>query len=107
MRQKVFDVAIISVPITRKESAETIDHRFARLVAFLGQMSFNQSFFFGSVGIYPKVSTVIMETTFPDAELAPKLLSGERALRAAYPSLNILRLGGLLDRKSTRLNSSH
>lgn len=93
--QRVFDAAIISVPITHKDDEKTIHHRFERLVTFLEQVSFGQSFFFGSVGIYPKVSATITETTFPDAELAPKLLGGERALRAAYPNLNVLRLGGL------------
>ncbi|MGV3761004.1 GDP-L-fucose synthase [Parapedobacter sp.] len=93
--QKTFDAVIVSVPITRKESTETIHHRFAGLVTFLGQLSFNQSFFFGSVGIYPKVSGTITETTFAAAELEPKLLSGETMLRTAYPNLNVLRLGGL------------
>jgi len=93
--QKEFDVAIISVPIRRKDSAGTVHGRFARLADFLGRFSFNQSFFFGSVGIYPKVSATITETTFPDADLEPKLLSGEIVLRAAYPNLNVLRLGGL------------
>lgn len=93
--QKAFDVAIISVPITRKDRMTVVQRRFARLVDFLAQLSFNQSFFFGSVGIYPKVSATITETTFPDADLAPKLLSGEHALRSAYPNLNVLRLGGL------------
>ncbi|MEC3880345.1 NAD-binding protein [Parapedobacter sp. 10938] len=93
--QQVFDVAIISVPITRKDNMTVVQGRFARLVDFLRRVSFNQSFFFGSVGIYPKVSATILETTFSDAELAPKLLWGEHALRAAYPNLNILRLGGL------------
>lgn len=93
--RKVFDVAIISVPITRKDSAEIVHRRFARLVTFLDRLSFNQAFFFGSVGIYPKVSATITETTFPDADLEPKLLAGETALRAVYPNLNVLRLGGL------------
>src|SRR5690606_131290 len=92
--REVFDVAVISVPITRKDSTDTIHQRFARLADFLGQLSFNQSFFFGSVGIYPKVSATITETTFSDVELDPKLLSGENTLRAAYPDLNVLRLGG-------------
>ncbi len=93
--QKVFDVVIISVPITRKDHADVVQRRFEGLVGFLSQLSFNQSFFFGSVGIYPKVSARITETTFSDTALAPKLLSGETALRSAYLNVNILRLGGL------------
>jgi len=93
--RQAFDLAIISVPITHKDSVETIHRRFAGLVAFLGGLSFRQAFFFGSVGIYPKVSAIIGEDTFLDVELEPKLLSGEQTLRAAYPGLNILRLGGL------------
>ena len=93
--REVFDVAIISVPITRKDGVDIVHRRFAGLVDFLDQLSFNQSFFFGSVGIYPKVSATITETTFSDANLEPKLLLGETALRAAYPNLNVLRLGGL------------
>lgn len=95
MGQREFDVVIVSVPIKRKDSTDTVHRRFARLVDFLGRVSFNQSFFFGSVGIYPKVSATITETTFATTELEPKLLSGETVLRAAYPNLNILRLGGL------------
>ncbi|MFB2118563.1 2-dehydropantoate 2-reductase N-terminal domain-containing protein [Parapedobacter sp. 2B3] len=93
--REVFDVAIVSVPITHKDGAEAVQHRFAKLVGFLGRFSFKQSFFFGSVGIYPKVSATITEATFADAELDPKLFSGERTLRAAHPNLNVLRLGGL------------
>src|SRR5690606_34615615 len=93
--QKVFDTVIISVPITYKDSEERVQLRFARLIGFLHQLSFRQSFFFGSVGIYPKVSATITETSLADEKLEPKLLSGETALRAAYPNLNVLRLGGL------------
>lgn len=93
--REVFDVAVISVPITHKDSTGTVHRRFAGLIDFLDRFSFNQSFFFGSVGIYPKISATITETTFADADLEPKLRSGETALRAAYPNLNLLRLGGL------------
>lgn len=94
--QHAFDVVIISVPITHKDSTDVIiQRRFARLGAFLERLTFSQAFFFGSVGIYPKVSATISETTFAAAELEPKLLSGERALRSVYPGLNVLRLGGL------------
>lgn len=95
LAQEVFDVAIISIPIRRKDNAEMVQRRFTRLVDFLGGLSFNQSFFFGSVGIYPKVSATFTESSVPDTELEPKLLSGELALRTAYPNLNVLRLGGL------------
>lgn len=95
LERKVFDVAIISVPITRKDDTAVVHRRFAGLVDFLDRLSFNQSFFFGSVGIYPKVSATITESTFKDADLDPKLLLGETALRKAYPNLNVLRLGGL------------
>ena len=93
--QHVFDVVIVSVPITHKDSADVIQRRFARLAAFLGRLTCSQAFFFGSVGIYPKVSASITETTFAASELEPKLLSGEMALRSVYPGLNVLRLGGL------------
>lgn len=90
-----FDVVIISVPITHKDSRDEVDTRFNALLAFLKPLSFKQAFFFGSVGIYPKVSTIITEDTFPDEELEPKLLKGETMLRAKYPQINLLRLGGL------------
>lgn len=93
--QQVFDTVIISVPVRRKDNPDTVHRRFARLAAFLGQLSFHQSFFFGSVGVYPKVDATITETSLPDEELDPKLLSGEDVLRETYPDLNILRLGGL------------
>ena len=95
LRCVAFDAVIISVPITRKDIEETIQRRFSRLADFLGRLSVKQSFFFGSVGIYPDVSATITETTFTDDRLDPKLLSGEQALRTVYPGLNVLRLGGL------------
>lgn len=91
----VFDTAVISVPVTRKDTKEAVQQRFSRLAGFLRCISIKQSFFFGSVGIYPDVSAVITETTFTDDRLDPKLLSGEQALRTVYPDLNVLRLGGL------------
>lgn len=98
--REAFDVAIISVPITRKDHVEGVDQRFTKLLTFLAGMTFRQSFFFGSVGIYPKVSALISEDTFSDNALDEKLLLGESKLRTAYPNLNVLRLGGLfgLDR---------
>ncbi len=95
LAQEAFDIAIISVPITRKDGIDGVDHRFTKLLAFLGRLSFMQAFFFGSVGIYPKVSAVITESTFPDTALDAKLLLGESKLQAAYPNMNVLRLGGL------------
>ena len=93
--QEAFDIAIISVPITHKDRIDVVDHRFTKLLTFLAGTRFRQSFFFGSVGIYPKVSAVITEDTLSDTELDAKLLSGESTLRTAYPKLNVLRLGGL------------
>src|SRR5690606_17181405 len=43
--QKVFDTVIVSVPITHKDSEEAVQRRFARLIGFLDQLSFRQSFF--------------------------------------------------------------
>ncbi len=99
--ERLFDVVIISVPITHKDALETVKDRFERLVAFLSGLSFGQSFFFGSVGIYPKVSAVITEDTFEAHELDGKLLHGEATLRSAFPDLNILRLGGLFGLERT------
>lgn len=98
--QEAFDTAIISVPVTRKDDVDGVNQRFTKLQAFLAGITFRQSFFFGSVGIYPKVSAVIAEDTFSDNALDEKLLLGESKLQAAYPNLNVLRLGGLfgLDR---------
>lgn len=95
LEQQVFDLVIISVPITHKDPIDVVKIRFARLLAFLQGISCGQSVFFGSVGIYPKVSAVIAEDTFADPELDAKLLTGERTLRSVYPDVNILRLGGL------------
>lgn len=92
---RTFDAVIISVPITYKDSMGQVETRFARLLTFLQRLSFEQVFFFGSVGIYPKVSATIIEDTFPDAELEPRLLKGENMLRAEYPKVTVLRLGGL------------
>ncbi|MBK1441976.1 GDP-L-fucose synthase [Parapedobacter sp. ISTM3] len=95
IREAVFDVVIISVPITHKDTMEVVERRFFRLRVFLETHSFGQSMFFGSVGIYPKVDARIAEDTFAAEELEPKLLLGESMLRLAFPDLNILRLGGL------------
>ena len=95
-----FDVVIISVPVTRKDRWETVASRFDRLASFLKGISFNQSFFFGSVGIYPSESRVLAEDSVPLHRLDRKLVLGESILRGAVTDLNVLRLGGLfgLDR---------
>ena len=95
-----FDLVIISVPITRKDTLQLASARFTNLICFLDALHFSQSVFFGSVGIYPKVSATIDEDTFAAKDLDQKLLLGETLLRKRYAALNILRLGGLfgLDR---------
>lgn len=93
--ETTFDVAIISVPITHKDAFGRVTVRFERLISFLKNLSFGQSLFFGSVGIYPKVNAVIAEDTFAADELDQKLGAGESMLRSAFPELNVLRLGGL------------
>ncbi|WP_353183083.1 NAD-dependent epimerase/dehydratase family protein [Parapedobacter lycopersici] len=95
LRDTPFDVAIISVPITYKDSQEGVRSRFTSLLGFLTALQFRQLFFFGSVGIYPKVSATITEDTFPEADLEPKLLLGESMLRSRHRQVNLLRLGGL------------
>ncbi|SEK56258.1 Rossmann-fold NAD(P)-binding domain-containing protein [Parapedobacter koreensis] len=92
---EAFDLAIISVPITHRDTLDVVADRFSRLSAFMQKLSFKQSVFFGSVGIYPQVSAEIAEDTFADEELDARLLLGESTLRSAFPGLNILRLGGL------------
>ncbi|WP_353196158.1 NAD-dependent epimerase/dehydratase family protein [Parapedobacter defluvii] len=99
--EDTFDVVIVSVPITHKDAPETVKARFERLVTFLKKLSFRQSLFFGSVGIYPKVSAVIAEDTFASHELDQKLWLGESRLRSAFPELNVLRLGGLFGLERT------
>lgn len=96
-----FDLVIISVPITYKDSLEQVQLRFSNLLDFLALLRFSQSMFFGSVGIYPKVSATITEDTFPEAELEPKLSLGESMLRTPYKQLNLLRLGGLFGLERT------
>src|SRR5690606_23641277 len=59
-----FDLCLISVPITRKDSIDQVRSRFAKLVDFLAPLSWEQLTFLGSVGIYPKVSAEIEEDTF-------------------------------------------
>ncbi|PPL02399.1 NAD-dependent epimerase/dehydratase family protein [Parapedobacter indicus] len=95
LNETTFDVVIISIPITHKDAFETVTIRFERLVSFLRNLSFGQLLFFGSVGIYPKVSGVIVEDTFAADELDQKLWTGESMLRSAFSKLNVLRLGGL------------
>lgn len=91
----VFDLCLISVPITYKDTIEQVKYRFTNLLEFLAPLKFGQLMFFGSVGIYPKVSATIKEDTFGDEQLDPKLLLGEIMLRTKYPQANLLRLGGL------------
>jgi len=96
----VFDLCLISVPITYKDTIHHVKYRFTNLLDFLAPLEFGQLMFFGSVGIYPRVSATIEEDTFGDEQLNPKLLLGETMLRKEYPRANLLRLGGLfgLDR---------
>lgn len=91
----VFDILIISVPITRKDDLGTIQRRFKRLVTHLSRLRFKQAVFFGSVGVYPNVDALIHEDTFPDTALDQRLRYGETVLQKAFPDTNILRLGGL------------
>ena len=90
-----FDAVVISVPVTRKDAYETVASRFDRLASFLNRLSFRQSFFFGSVGIYPRESAVVDEDSVPLHRLDKKLRLGETTLREAFPDVNVLRLGGL------------
>ncbi len=101
MDETTFDVVIISVPITHKDAVEAVTTRFERLTSFLKGISFGQSMFFGSVGVYPKVSALIAEDTFAERDLDQKLLFGESTLRLAFPRVNILRLGGLFGLERT------
>ena len=96
-----FDLVIISVPITRKDTAGQVHARFANLLRFMAALQFNQSVFFGSVGIYPKVNATIAEHTFPETALEPNLWWGESVLRAQYSDINVLRLGGLFGLERT------
>ncbi len=93
--REMFDLLVVSVPVRRKDSIDAIRHRFAGLQHFLRRISFRQSFFFGSVGIYPKIDGILAENTLGDEDLEPRLLLGETMLRAEHPGLNVLRLGGL------------
>jgi len=92
---QLFDLLIVSVPITRKDDMEAIRARFTRLSGFLAGLRFKQAVFFGSVGIYPNEDAIIHENTYPDDRLDPKLILGEQAMRAVFPGFNVLRLGGL------------
>src|SRR5690606_18375234 len=91
----VFDLSIVSVPITRKDDMDRIRRRFANLTAFLRKLRFRQAVFFGSVGIYPHEDGLVHEDTYPEERLEQRLLHGERSMRSVNPGFNILRLGGL------------
>lgn len=92
---EIFDAVIVSVPIRRADSLDAATTRFTHLVKFLESISFTQLLFFGSVGIYPHISAMISEDTLGDEMLEPRLLRGEQMLRARFPGLTCLRLGGL------------
>lgn len=95
LAEAVFDMMIISVPVTRKDDLEAIRTRFANLAAFVAKLRFKQAVFFGSVGIYPAENALIREDSYPDAQLEQRLLYGEQTLRSVNSGINILRLGGL------------
>lgn len=95
LTDELFDVLIVSVPITRKDDMPTIQERFSNLAAFIGKLRFKQAFFFGSVGIYPNEHAIIYEDSYSDKALDQKLLYGETTMRNVFPQFNLLRLGGL------------
>ncbi|MBD1426742.1 Rossmann-fold NAD(P)-binding domain-containing protein [Sphingobacterium arenae] len=86
------DVLIITAPISSRKDHD-IDHiknRIRNLSSFIGNYD-GQLFFMNSTSIYPHLQKEFTEEDVP----VDKVLA-EQLLRAAYPQVNILRLGGLM-----------
>ncbi len=93
-----FDLLIISVPASQKNSLEQIDYRFQHIAQFIQQLSYTKAIFFSSIGIYPDLDREFREDPDPTYELSPKLYLAENKL-SHLPNLSIFRLGGLFGKK--------
>lgn len=99
------DVLIITFPISsRKDQAvHNIQKRIHNLSKFIGRFD-GQIFFMSSISVYPNEQKEFTEDDVPVEKVA-----AEHLLRALYPQVNILRLGGLMgdDRQLSKYNVSH
>ncbi|APD05724.1 protein YeeZ [Flavobacteriaceae bacterium UJ101] len=88
------DTVIISIPISKKDDkANTI--QFENIIHFLSNNTHQQLFFFNSTRIYPSTNMLIDESFENKMLLDSPFYKTEIQLQKAFPSINILRLGGL------------
>lgn len=99
------DVLIITVPIsTRKDKdVHNIRKRIQNLSKFIGDFD-GQIFFMNSTSVYPPE-----QKEFSEENVVVEDVHAERLLRAVYPNVNILRLGGLMgdDRQLSKYHVSN
>jgi len=99
------DVLIVTAPVsTRRDKVEQhIRNRIRHLAAFIGPFT-GQMFFMDSTSVYPDAQQEFYEDDLPVEEVL-----SEKLLKALYPQINILRLGGLMgdDRQLSKYNVSN
>ncbi|MBD1434474.1 hypothetical protein H8B06_16720 [Sphingobacterium sp. DN00404] len=99
------DVLIITFPISSRKDKDrnNIKRRIHNLSKFIGNFD-GQLFFMDSTSVYPDE-----QKEFIEDDISIENVVAEYLLRAAYPEVNILRLGGLMgdDRQLHKYNVSN
>lgn len=89
------DIIVITVPFSKRDTITTLLDRFENIKQFIKGYD-KQLFLMSSIGIYPETEAEITENTYTDDVLQPNLIQIENYMKANFPQLNILRLGGLM-----------
>ncbi len=99
------DVLIITFPISSRKDhhIHNIQKRIDNFSKFIGSFD-GQMFFMNSTSVYPS-----KQKEFTEDDMLVEKVSAEHLLRALYPQVNILRLGGLMgdDRQLSKYNVSN
>jgi nucleoside-diphosphate-sugar epimerase len=89
------DIIIICINMSKTKELQLQMNLFQNVLSFLGNKH-KQLFLMSSIGIYPQSKQVIDEHTFPTEQLHARLHKIEEVFLKNLPSINILRLGGLM-----------
>jgi len=89
------DIIIICINMSKTKEVQLQTKLFQNVLSFLGKKN-KQLFLMSSIGIYPQSKQVIDEHTFSPEQLHTSLYKIEEVFLKNMPSINILRLGGLM-----------
>lgn len=92
---QTLDTIIISVPLSRKLDILALTQRFQKVTNFLQPNHNHQLIFLSSIGIYPNINAEINEDFKDIDSLKPTIYAVETLLKKHFPTINILRLGGI------------